>query len=100
MSAKPAARMSDMHQCPAPLESGTGTHVGGAINILGLRTVFVNSIKAVTEQDQCVCPGAPNSVLKGSGSVFFNGLPAARAQDDTAHGGKIATGSSNVYIGD
>lgn len=100
MPVMPAARMTDMHQCPAPLESGTGTHVGGIITIAGVRTVFVNSVKAVTEMDQCVCPGAPNAVSKGSGTVFFNGLGAARMQDKTLHGGQISSGSSNVYIGD
>nr|WP_295929479.1 PAAR domain-containing protein [uncultured Dyadobacter sp.] len=100
MPANPAARLNDMHQCPAPMESGTGTHVGGTIVVTGLRTVFVNGLQAATAQDQCVCPGSPNVIAKGSGTVFFNGKPAARQTDSTAHGGKIASGSPNVFIGD
>lgn len=100
MPANPAARLNDMHQCPAPMESGTGTHVGGTIVVTGLRTVFVNGLQAAAAQDQCVCPGSPNMIAKGSGTVFFNGKPAARQTDSTAHGGKIASGSPNVFIGD
>ncbi|MCF0074342.1 PAAR domain-containing protein [Dyadobacter sp. CY261] len=95
-----AARLNDMHQCPAPMESGGGTHVGGTIVVAGLRTVYVNGLQAATAQDQCVCPGSPNMISKGSQTVFFNGKPAARKQDPTAHGGQIASGSPNVFIGD
>jgi uncharacterized Zn-binding protein involved in type VI secretion len=95
-----AARMNDAHQCPAPLESGTGTHVGGMIQVAGQRTVFINGVMAATQLDTCVCPGSPNSIMKGSLSVFFNGKGAARINDPTAHGGKVAAGSPNVSIGD
>jgi uncharacterized Zn-binding protein involved in type VI secretion len=100
MPANPAARICDMHQCPAPMESGTGIHVGGNMVVTGMRTVFVNGQQAITAQDQCVCPGSPNMVAKGSGTVFFNGKAAARQLDTTAHGGQIASGSPNVFIGD
>ncbi|QRR00609.1 PAAR domain-containing protein [Dyadobacter sandarakinus] len=94
-----AARMNDAHQCPAPLESGTGTHVGGIIQVAAPKTVFINGLMAATATDICVCPGSPNSIAKGSASVFFNGKPAARKGDPTVHGGKVAGGSSNVSIG-
>lgn len=96
----PAARNGDMHTCPAPLESGTGTHVGGLISVAGLRTVFINRRPAATQNDICVCPGSPNTITGGSGRVFINGLPAARQNDPTAHGGQVSQGSPNVSIGD
>lgn len=96
----PAARVGDMHTCPAPMESGTGTHVGGLISAAGLRTVFVNGMPAATLNDICVCPGSPNMISAGSGRVSINGQPAARQNDLTAHGGQINSGSPNVAIGD
>jgi uncharacterized Zn-binding protein involved in type VI secretion len=97
---KPAARMNDMHTCPAPMESGTGTHVGGTITVAGLRTVFINGVLAATAQDMCICPGSPNMISSGSTTVLINGKPAARQTDPTAHGGQISMGSPNVLIGD
>jgi len=38
-------------------------------------------------------------VAEGSGSVFINGLPAARKQDAITCGAKIDDGSNNVFIG-
>jgi uncharacterized Zn-binding protein involved in type VI secretion len=97
---KSAARIVDMHTCPAPMESGTGTHVGGNITPVGLRTVSINGQKAATVNDVCVCPGSPNFIKMGSTSVFINGQKAARQNDLTQHGGSIKTGSHNVFIGD
>lgn len=98
--AKPAARINDMHICPAPMESGMGTHVGGTITPAGLRTVLINGKPAATAQDICICPGSPNMISSGSTSVLINGKPAARQTDPTAHGGQISMGSPDVLIGD
>lgn len=96
----PAARATDMHTCQVPLVPGPGTHVGGIITVLGARTVFINNLMAAVQGDTCVCPVPPNSIATGSGRVFINGLPAARQNDLTAHGGQISTGSPTVQIGD
>lgn len=96
----PAARNTDTHVCTMPMESGTGTHVGGIVTVAGLRTVFINKMLAATMNDICVCPGSPNTITGGSGRVFINGQPAARINDLTAHMGHIQTGSPNVQIGD
>ena len=94
-----AARNVDMHTCPAPMESGTGTHVGGNLIVKGNRTVIINGAMAIVMGDQCTCPGSPNAVAKGSSSVIIDGMPAARMLDKTLHAGQIASGSPNVFIG-
>ena len=96
----PAARATDSHFCPAPLESGTGTHVGGLIAVAGGRTVFIDHLLAAVQGDPCVCPGSPNSIAGGSARVHINGQPAARLHDPTAHGGQVSSGSPTVSIGD
>lgn len=96
---KPAARLNDLQVCQ--LTSGPVAHVGGTIVIAAPRTVFVNGLMAATAQDLCPCAaGGPNTIAGGSGSVFFDGLPAARQSDPTAHGGRISVGSGDVFIGD
>ncbi|SEI51309.1 Zn-binding Pro-Ala-Ala-Arg (PAAR) domain-containing protein, incolved in TypeVI secretion [Dyadobacter sp. SG02] len=96
---KPAARLSDLQVCT--LNTAGVAHVGGSIAIAAPRTVFVNGMKAATIQDQCPCAaGGPNVIAAGSGSVFFDGLAAARQTDSTAHGGRISSGSADVFIGD
>jgi uncharacterized Zn-binding protein involved in type VI secretion len=37
--------------------------------------------------------------MKGSSSVFIEGVPAARKGDTTQHGGIITEGSASVEIG-
>lgn len=44
------------------------------------------------------CHGGSTS--QGSGTVFVNGLPLARIDDSIDCGDKIATGSSDVLVGD
>jgi uncharacterized Zn-binding protein involved in type VI secretion len=96
---KPAARLNDLQVCT--LSSGPVAHVGGPITIVAPRTVFVNGLMAATAQDLCPCAaGGPNTIAGGSGSVFMDGLPAARQTDLTAHGGRISSGSMDVLIGD
>ena len=95
----PAARLNDLQTCT--LSTGPAAHVGGPIAIVAKRTVFVNGVMAAAAQDQCPCAaGGPNTIAQGSGTVFFDGLPAARQLDLTAHGGRISSGSPDVLIGD
>ena len=95
-----AARNNDPHICPQPLKTG-GTHVGGNIQATGTSKVFVNQLPAAVEGDICICPEPGNKISKGSSSVYFGGIPAARVKDVTFHnpGGFIQTGSTNVFIG-
>ncbi|OYV49874.1 MAG: hypothetical protein B7Z78_12660 [Rhodospirillales bacterium 20-60-12] len=94
---KPAARITDMHTCPAT--TGPVPHVGGAI-MKGSPNVFIGGIPAARVSDMAVCVGPPNSIVTGAATVFINGLPAARMTDEMAHGGLIIGGLPTVLIGD
>lgn len=94
---KPAARMSDMHICPA--SDGPVPHVGGAI-ILGSPNVLIGGLPAARMTDTATCVGPPATITKGSSGVFINGLPAARMGDQTSHGGTIILGNPTVLVGE
>jgi uncharacterized Zn-binding protein involved in type VI secretion len=49
--------------------------------------------------DMLTCVGPPDTIIKGSATVFIGGRPAARMGDMTAHGGVIALGCPTVLIG-
>ena len=95
---KPAARLTDMHTCPA--SDGPVPHVGGPILGVGCPTVLINGLPAARVTDFGVCIGPPDPIVRGSATVLIGGLPAARLGDMTTHGGVIITGSPNVLIGD
>jgi uncharacterized Zn-binding protein involved in type VI secretion len=94
----PAARLSDMHTCPAA--TGPVPHVGGPISGPCSPNVIVGGLPAARVTDMAVCIGPPDQIVKGSPTVFINGLPAARIGDMTAHGGIIILGCMTVIIGD
>lgn len=98
----PAARIGDLHTCPAqdPTPVGPKPHVGGPITGPGSATVLIGSMPAAVMGDSCVCVGPPSSIVKGSATVLIGGKPAARVGDSTAHGGTIAPpGCVTVIIG-
>ena len=96
----PAARLTDMHECPMVTPGPTPIpHVGGPITGPGCTTVFINQLPAAKVGDMLVCVGPPDSIIGGSSSVMIGGLPAARVGDTTAHGGTIVMGANNVFIG-
>jgi uncharacterized Zn-binding protein involved in type VI secretion len=96
----PAARLTDMHQCPM-MTPGIPPipHVGGPIVGPGAPTVLIGGLPAAKLGDLAVCVGPPDSIIKGSASVMIMGLPAARLGDSTAHGGAIVVGFPTVLIG-
>lgn len=94
----PAARLTDMHTCPAA--TGPVPHVGGPINGPCSPNVIVGGLPAARVTDMAVCVGPPDTITKGSPTVFINGLPAARIGDSTAHGGVIVVGCPTVIIGE
>ncbi|WP_417448505.1 PAAR domain-containing protein [Idiomarina abyssalis] len=94
---KPSARVGDNHTCPA-VTSKT-PHVGGPIST-GSGNVFSGKQPAGRVDDNLVCDGPKDTIVKGSSSVFINGRPAARMTDPTAHGGVIVEGLDSVFIGD
>ena len=92
-----AARVGDMHQCPAV--TGTVPHVGGPITGPGASTVMIENKPAALADDACTCTGPASTIQSGSSSVTIENKAAARQGDPTAHGGSIQSGSSSVQIG-
>lgn len=92
----PAARIGDMHICPAV--NGTVPHIGGPV-LLGAGTVMIGGVPAARVGDQALCTGPPDVITAGSGTVMIEGMPAARMGDTTAHGGTIVAGFPTVIIG-
>lgn len=94
----PAARVTDMHVCPA--FTGPVPHVGGPIIPPCEPTVIVGMMPAARVTDQATCIGPIDVIVKGSATVLIGNLPAARIGDMTAHGGVIVMGFPTVIIGD
>jgi|ERR1700682_6534532 uncharacterized Zn-binding protein involved in type VI secretion len=96
----PAARLTDMHQCPMVTPGIPPIpHVGGPIVGPGAPTVLIGGLPAAKVGDLAVCVGPPDSIIKGSATVMVMGMPAARLGDSTAHGGAIMMGFPTVLIG-
>jgi len=93
----PAARVTDMHTCPAT--TGPVPHVGGPILPPGCPTVLIGFLPAARVTDMATCVGPPDTIVKGSATVIIGNLPAARIGDNTAHGGVIVLGCPTVIIG-
>lgn len=96
----PAARLTDMHQCPMVTPGLPPIpHVGGPILGPCAPTVLIGGLPAARVSDLALCVGPPDSIVKGSATVLIMGLPAARLGDTCAHGGAIAMGLPTVEIG-
>jgi uncharacterized Zn-binding protein involved in type VI secretion len=93
----PAARVTDMHVCPAVTVAVP--HVGGPILPPGGVPVLIGSLPAARVGDMAVCVGPPDAIILGSFTVLIRGQPAARLGDSTAHGGTIILGLPTVLIG-
>jgi uncharacterized Zn-binding protein involved in type VI secretion len=93
----PAARVTDMHVCPAA--NGPVPHAGGPILPPGAVQVIIGGLPAARITDLATCVGPPDTIVKGSSSVIIQGLPAARIMDSTMHGGMIVLGEFTVLIG-
>ena len=95
---KPAARIGDMHTCPAN-NPGPVAHEGGPV-AMGSTNVITGGMPQARVTDPCVCKGPNDMIVMGSATVKVNNLPAARMLDQTAHGGVIVIGCPTVLIGD
>ncbi len=91
-----AARLGDNHKCPKMVS--TTPHQGGPVT-QGSPNVIINGLNAAREGDPLHCLGSKDSVKIGSKGVFMNSKPAARLNSQTAHGGVVTAGSSDVMIG-
>ena len=96
----PAARLTDMHQCPMVTPGLPPIpHVGGPILGPCAPTVLIGGLPAARVSDMALCVGPPDTIVKGSATVLIMGLPAARLGDTCAHGGAIVLGFPTVEIG-
>lgn len=95
---KPAARLTDMHVCPAT--DGPVPHVGGPIIGPGAPTVLIGGLPAARISDTQICVGPPDMIVMGSPTVLIGGMPAARMGDQCSHGGEIVLGCFTVLIGE
>lgn len=96
----PAARLTDIHTCPAETPGVPPIpHVGGPIAGPGCASVLIGRLPAACLGDMAVCVGPPDTIVKASSSVMIGGRPAARMGDSTAHGGTIVIGHLTVLIG-
>jgi uncharacterized Zn-binding protein involved in type VI secretion len=92
----PAGRLGDQSMCP---------HGSTSPSITGSPDVKVNGQPALRVTDKGVpppCCPMPWVAVKGSGTVFINGLPAHRLGDQDQHAsgpGKLIEGSPDVNIG-
>ena len=83
----------------APMGGLTGLAMGGdGAVVRGSGNVVINHLPAARVLDPVSCH-AGNVIAMGSNSVFTNGLPAARVTDPTTDGAVIVNGSANVFIG-
>lgn len=87
----PAARVGDLHVCPA----GSA----GPVNAPGSVTVNIGGKPAARAGDRATCSGSPDTIVQGSPTVFIDHRPAARASDPCSHGGMVLTGCTTVNIG-
>lgn len=93
---EPAARMTDLHDCPV---ISPDRHVGGPITA-GEGSVKVCGQSAARAGDPAECVGATDAVSTGCPTVWIGGKPAARRNDQTRHKGLVASGCKSVFIGD
>ena len=91
-----AARLGDMHVCPA--FTGPVTHVGGPI-ALGFPTVLVGMMPSARVCDMATCVGPLGIVNKGSMKTLIGNMPPGRLGDMSGHGGSIVMGCPTVMIG-
>lgn len=98
MPLKPAARVTDVHSCPAM--TGDTPHVGGPNLAPCERTVEVNGLAHARATDKTQCNGPTDTIVTGAATVKVGGQPAARVGEKSAHGGEIRPGCSpDTYIG-
>lgn len=74
----------------------------GVIVAIGASKVFTNNRPAARAHlDYATCSKHPDpaTIATGSGTVYINGMPAARVDDKTICSATITKGSGNVYIG-
>jgi uncharacterized Zn-binding protein involved in type VI secretion len=96
--------MIDFHECPmlTPVGPVEVPHFGGPVLPPAAINVLIGGLPAARVGDRALCmgmPALPDTVVRGSSTVWVKGMPAARVGDTTAHGGTIMMGCPTVLIG-
>ncbi|MFO0591368.1 MAG: PAAR domain-containing protein [Polyangiaceae bacterium] len=87
----PAARLGDLHLCPA--------HGPSPVQPPCATKVLIENKPAARKGDVALCPSGPDAILDGSPTVQIGNAPAARMTESCAHGGAVITGAATVFIG-
>lgn len=93
---KPAVRLGNNHECPS---TAHGPHVGGPVTSLGCDSVLIEFLASARGGDIALCKVELDVIVKGSGSVWIGGMPAARLHEACLHGGRVVQGARDVFIG-
>lgn len=90
----PAARKSDVLSCPS--------HGGGLIEGPCCSHVQIGGAPSARAGDagHCGSSGTLDTIRRGNPLVLIQNEPAAGMTHATAHGGMVATGCGNVFLGD
>lgn len=93
---KPAARIADLHTCPA---ANPNPHVGGPILPPASLNVLIANLAAGRATDTAMCVGPVDFIVVGSATVSVNNKMAAYMGSQTMHGGVVSIGAPNVMVG-
>ncbi|PWB29087.1 type IV secretion protein Rhs, partial [Pseudomonas sp. SDI] len=79
------------------ISAPAGGIAGGSPNVFinGLPAAYATASPGLCDKH----PSPPPLIAEGSGKVFINGQPAARNGDRLTCGGRVNSGSPNVFIG-
>lgn len=64
---RPAARVGDLHTCPA--SDGAKPHGGGPVGPVGSMTVWIGGFSAARVGDAAQCAGTPDAISTGDVNV-------------------------------
>ena len=91
---RPAARLGELHTCPAV------HHTPGPVTAPGEPTVLIGGRPSARYSDMAACGGAVDAIADGAPTVLIGKLPASRGKDGTEHCGLVVTGFARVLLGE
>ena len=95
MPCLPAARLGDLHTCPAMIAACAGT---GPLTPPCCPAVLVAGRPVARMGDPTTCVGGADLVLLGNPRVLVGGRPVARMGDAITLGGVILNGCFQVFL--